>query len=218
VTNSTRNASEIVRGTIERDGVVKHGLARGLINVRALARWIQVATPGETSFDAILSAIRRYPIKQSSAKRENIGKMILKLSLKNRIVVVSIRNQPELQLTIARFAGEVNYARGDSFRVVSGMDSVSVTIDSKNLNKLDAKIPKQAILRKLENLAEIVVDMASDVDDTSGVLSAITTELAMNDVNIVQLSTVGPGRIIILAVEKDAMKAYEALEEMSKAA
>jgi len=215
VTNSTRNASEIVRGTIERDGVVKHGLARGLINVRALARWIQVATPGETSFDAILSAIRRYPIKQSSAKRENIGKMILKLSLKNRIVVVSIRNQPELQLTIARFAGEVNYARGDSFRVVSGMDSVSVTIDSKNLSKLDSKLPKQAVLKKLGNLAEIVVDMASE--DMPGVISAITAELAMNDVSIIQLSTVGPGRIIILTNERDAMKAYQSLEEMSKA-
>lgn len=215
MTNSTRNASEIVRGTIERDGVVKHGLARGLINVRALARWIQVATPGETSFDAILSAIRRYPIKQSSAKRENIGKMILKLSLKNRIVVVSIRNQPELQLTIARFAGEVNYARGDSFRVVSGMDSVSVTIDSKNLSKLDSKLPKQAVLKKLGNLAEIVVDMASE--DMPGVISAITAELAMNDVSIIQLSTVGPGRIIILTNERDAMKAYQSLEEMSKA-
>ena len=215
MTNSTRNASEIVRGTIERDGVVKHGLARGLINVRALARWIQVATPGETSFDAILSAIRRYPIKQSSAKRENIGKMILKLSLKNRIVVVSIRNQPELQLTIARFAGEVNYARGDSFRVVSGMDSVSVTIDSKNFSKLDSKLPKQAVLKKLGNLAEIVVDMASE--DMPGVISAITAELAMNDVSIIQLSTVGPGRIIILTNERDAMKAYQSLEEMSKA-
>ena len=120
--NSTRSASEIVRETVERDGVVKHGLARGLINVRALARSIQVATSGETSFDAILSAIRRYPIKQSSARRTSIGKMILKLSMKNRIVVVSIRNQPELQLMIARFAGEVNYARGESFRVVSGME------------------------------------------------------------------------------------------------
>jgi hypothetical protein len=204
-----------VREAIERDGVVKHGLARGLINVRALARSIQVATPGETSFDAILSAIRRYPIKQSSAKRASIGKMILKLSLKNRIVVVSIRNQPELQLMIARFAGEVNYARGDSFRVVSGVESVSVTIDSKNLNKLDSKIPKQAVLRKLGNLAEIVVDMASE--DMPGVISAITAELAMNDVSIVQLSTVGPGRIIILTNERDAMKAYQSLEEMSKA-
>jgi len=141
--------------------------------------------------------------------------MILKLSLKNRIVVVSIRNQPELQLTIARFAGEVNYARGDSFRVVSGMDSVSVTIDSKNLSKLDSKLPKQAVLKKLGNLAEIVVDMASE--DMPGVISAITAELAMNDVSIIQLSTVGPGRIIILTNERDAMKAYQSLEEMSKA-
>jgi hypothetical protein len=118
---------------------------------------------------------------------------------------------------IARFAGEVNYVRGKSFRVVSGMESVSVTIDSKSINKLDSKVPEQGFLMKLGSLAEIVVDMASDIEDTPGVLSAITTELAMNDVNIVQLSTVGPGRIIIQANEKDAMKAYQSLEEMSKA-
>jgi len=215
--DSTRSVGEIVREAIERDGVVKHGLARGLINARALARSIQANAPEETSFDAILSAVRRYPVRASSARRESVGKAILKLSMKNRVVVVSIRNQPELQLAIAHLAGEVNYARGETFRVVSGTDAVSVTIDSKNVGKLESKVPKRDVLRKLESLAELVIDLAPDIERTPGVLAAVTTELGMNDVNIVQLSSVGPGRIILLASEKDAMRAYESLERMSRA-
>jgi len=196
---------------------VRHGLVRELINARALARSIQISNPEGASFDAILSAIRRYPISDISAKGEAVGKMILKLSMKNNVMVVSMRNRPEVQLTIARFAGEVNYAQGQTFRVVSGAEMVSVTIDSKNVSKLESKIPKHHIRRQLGNLAELVIDMVPEADDTPNVLSAITTELAINDVNIVQLSTVGPGRIIILVKDRDATKAYQSLEAVSKA-
>jgi hypothetical protein len=150
-------------------------------------------------------------------KRQAIGKMILKLSMKNNVVVLSIRNQPQVQLTIARFAGEVNPSHGETFRVVSATEMVSVTIDSKNVNKLETKIPRGQVLRRLGNLAEVTIDMVSEADETPGALSAITTELGINNVNIVQLSTVGPGRIIVLVHEKDATKAYESLDAMSKA-
>jgi len=205
-----------VRETIERDGVVRHGLARGLINARALARSIQRANPRDTSFEAILSAIRRYPIYDISENRLAIAKMILKISMKNNIVVVSLQNQPEAQLAVARFTGEVDYTQGQTFRIVSGTEMVSVTIDSKNVAKLESKVPKERIRRQLRNLAELVIDMAPEVESTTGVLSAITTELEMNDVNIVQMSSVGPGRIVILVNETDATKAYQSLEALSK--
>jgi hypothetical protein len=206
----------VVREVIERDGVVRHGLSRGLINARALARSIQLAHPKGASFDAILSAIRRYSLSEVTEKRHANAKMIHKLSMKNNVVVVSIRNQPEVQLIIARFAEEVDYTHGDTFRVVSGPKTVSVTSDSKNASKLANKIPKARIVKEIENIAELVIDMTSDADNTVGILAAITNELAINDVNIVQLSTVGPGHILILVDERDATKAYQALDTMNK--
>lgn len=217
MTNPARRASDIVRESIERDGVVRQGLARHLINVRALARSIESTARGEASFDAILGAIRRYPIRRSAARRENAGRAIVKISLKNRIAVLSVRNRPENQLTIARFAQELSHGPGETFRVISSPEAVSVTLDSRNLDRLESKIPRHDVHRHLVNLAEIVVETASGIEDVPGALSAITTELAVNDVSIVQLSTVGPGRIILLVGEKDVTRAYRSLEELGAA-
>jgi len=215
MSGKAQSPGELVRKVIERDGVIRNGLARGLVNHRALARWIQ-STSDETSFDAILSAIRRYPIKQASARRQVLGKTVLKLSIKNRVAVLSLRNEREVQKTVARFSEEVNYANGETFRVVSSMEAVSVTLDYKNAGRLESMVPKSVVLRKLEDLAEIVVSMGIEIEKESGVIATIASELAMNDVNIRQLTSVGPGRILVLVDEKDAMEAYRALESLAQ--
>ncbi|HUI86557.1 MAG TPA: hypothetical protein VLY21_05345, partial [Nitrososphaerales archaeon] len=182
MSDKTQSAGELVRKVVERDGVVRNGLARGLVNHRALARWIQSTSDG-ASFDAILSAIRRYPIRQSSARRQVLGRMILKLSLKNGVTVLSLKNEREVQKAVARFSEGVNYANGETFRVVSSMEAVSVTLDSKNSAGLESLVPKSVVLRKLEHMAELVVSMGIEIEKESGVISTIASELAMNDVN-----------------------------------
>jgi aspartokinase len=214
---TTRSAQEIVRNAIERDGVIRHGLARRLINVRALARSIERTAPEEASFDALLSAIRRYPIPKEPMERAGPGRSILKIRLKNNVMVVVVRDRPRVQPMLARFAGEIHDAEGETFRMVWSSETVSVTIDSKNLSRLQALLPGPSIVRKLGNLAELVVDMSPEIESYPGSLAAITTELAMNDVNVVQMSTVGPGRIIVLVHERDALRGYQALEGLSKA-
>ena len=213
-----KSAGDLVREVIERDGVVRNGLARGLINHRALARSIQEGAGSEESFDAILSAIRRYPLELSSTKRRAVGRLMLKLSLKNRVAVLSLKNEREVPKAIAKFSEQVNYANGETFRVVSSLDAVSVTLDSRNADRLESSVPKQFVIRKLENLAELTVAMDLEIEKTPGVISTIASELAANDVNIRQLASVGPGRVLILVDEKDALNGYRALEGLSREA
>ena len=212
--DSTRVASAVVRETIEQDGVVRYAFARGLLNLHALARSIQKSSQANVSVDAILSAIRRYPIDDIAEERATIGEKIRKISLKNNITVFSMRNHPAVHRGVAELAADIHYGRGETFRVVSSSETVSVTIDVDNSNKLTSRIPKARILKKYENLAEIV--MATDTEGTIGVLSVITTELATNGVNIVQLSTIAPGRIILLVNERDATMTYQTLQALSK--
>ena len=216
--NSTRHASEIVREIIERDGVIRHGLDRGLINTRALARYIQAATRGEATFEALVSAIRRYPVKKSSVKRIEVGRMITKVSMKNKMVNVAIRNEPGIPLELARFSADVDYSRGETLRIVSGPETVRLTIDSRNLEKLTSKIPKKNILDITTNLAEILVQHSEKIVRTPGVVATITTELAMNDVNMLDCTgTYGPPpQIAIVVEEKDAPRTYQSLEALSR--
>lgn len=213
----TQTASDLVRHAIESDGVIRNALARGIVNTRALARNIELQASGSASFDAILSAIRRYPIDDISKNRSTTGKGISKLSLRNGITVISLKNSRELMNSILKFSGEINPGSGEVFRLVTNMDSASVTIDAKNLERFESFISGSQITRKLENLAEIVIEMAIEIETTEGVLSAIVTELAMNDVVIRQFTTIGPGRMIFLVNESDATKAYNALDSLNKA-
>lgn len=233
---SDRSTGDVVREAIERDGSIKIGLARGLINARALARYLQKSTHERYTFEALLSAIRRYPIEESAAKRINAGKLIRKLSMKNEISVIHMRNSPELQQVLARLAGEVDHSRGETFRAVSTTKAVKVEIDSKNEDKLISKLQKRDILQKETDLAELAVDM-SDIRNTPGILGELSTELAINGVNILELSEIGHeylesagighipvargatgslSQVFFIVDERDALRAYQALQRLSK--
>ena len=215
--NEAQSAAELVRNAIERDPVVRFGLARGLVNHRALARAIQAEAVTDTSFDALLSAIRRYPLQKTYEKRERVDEMIQKLALKNKVAVLSLKNDSDTQRAIARFSEEVNYSSGETFRVISGMDYVSVTLDTKNADRFETRLPKSAIRKRTGGLAELVVEMREEVEDSPGVLAAIVGELTLNEVNIRQLTSVGPGKVIVLVNETDALKSYQALDTLAKA-
>jgi hypothetical protein len=213
----TQSAGELVRNTIERDPVVGFGLARGLVNHRALARAMEAEAPAGVSFEALLSAIRRYPLRKNYEKRERVGRMISKLALKNKVAVLSLKNDSDTQRIIARFSDEVNYSAGETFRVISALDYVSVTLDTKNADRLEMRVPKSAIRKKTGGLAELTVEMKSEVEESPGALAAIVGELALNEVNIRQLTSVGPGRVIVLVNETEALKSYQALEALASA-
>ncbi len=215
-TDLTQNATTLVRLAIERDGVIRNALARGIVNTRALARDIEITANGKVSFDAILSAIRRYPVNEAYEKRKSFGNRIIKLSLRNGITVVSLKNSNDLQKAILRFSSDMNFAAGETFRLVTNMDNASVTIDSKNLARFESFISSSQVNRKLEGLAEVLVEMPIEIETAPGLLSTIVTELAINDVAIRQFNTIGPGRMIILVDESDATRAFDALEKLSK--
>ncbi len=211
--NLTQNATNLVRLTIERDGVLRNALQRGIANTRAVARDIEARGNGSVSFDAVLSAIRRYP-SRPRVMEGGVWKENLKLSLRNRISVVSLKNSNDLQNSILRFSGELNSAGGETFRLVTNLDNASVTIDTKNLDRFKSFISDSQINRILGNLSEIIVEMPIEIEKKEGILSAIVTELSMNDVVIRQFTTIGPGKMIILVDESDATRAFDALQNM----
>ena len=226
--DSERSTGEVVRETIERDGSIKIGLARGLINARALARYIQAETHNKYTFEALVSAIRRYPIKQSAESRVKFGSIIRKLSMKNNMSVLVLRNHPELQMILAKFAGEIDHSGGDTLRMVSTPNIVTVEIDSRNEKRLASKVVNRDILRRGHSLAEVTVAFLEEAE-VPGILSAMSGELTMNGINIVEFYSAGPrivrgehneteaiSEMFFVVEEKDVLKAYQAFERLSQ--
>jgi aspartokinase len=211
------NTVELVRRVVERDGAIRSGLSRDLINVRALARYVQTTEKGAANLtsDALISAIRRYPLERSRESYANIGSLVKKLTMKNRIVDVSIVNDPEIPGALGQFASKVDYSRGETFHVVAGSEVTRVVVDEKNLGKLKSSIPNRKIRKTISGLAEIIISLDDQAEKTPGVVSATTTELAMNGINMMEFMSCVP-ELIIVVDEKDALKSYESLERLSK--
>lgn len=214
MTNSSRSASEIVRDVIERDAVIRNGLARGLINVRALARYMQVTTREDTTFEALVAAIRRYPIKETAAKRKGMGKLILRLGMKNKVVEATIRNDPEIPALLGKFSQEIDFARGETLSVVTGAENTRVLIDAKNLDKLARTIPKKNIIGVLPNQAAVILTYTEAGIKSTGFIAALSNEIAMDGINISDFVHSFPDALFVVD-EKDSVKAYQALERLS---
>ena len=199
---------------MEKDPVIRNGLARGLINSRALARYLQVATHEEVTFEALVSAIRRYPVKEALQKRQEMGRLISKIGIKNKIVEVAIRNDPEMPPLLARFSGEVDYGRGDTLSIVSSAHEVIVVVDSSNLDKLLGVIPKRNVMSVDHDLATVVVNYKTPVVGTPGLLAAICTEIAIEGISIRDLiETLSDSTFLVR--EEDALRAYEAVKRLA---
>ena len=215
--SSTQKTTELVREAIEGDPVVKQGLQEGLLNIRALARRIQVKAGRGTSLEAVVSAIRRYPIDESALLDKAIGKLVAKLSMRDGVSAYGVTNSKETWRVLSRFPEEIDVARGDVFRVISGLEATTVVIDSKNADRLRHLLPKASIGKGLSDLAEIVVHLNEPSWETTGVLARLATELALSGVNVYYHFSYGPPPCIAFEVRgRDAVKAYEALERVRR--
>jgi hypothetical protein len=208
----------LVERVIQRDGAIRNDLARGLLNIRALARFIQEEARkegDEISIEALIGAIRRYDVGARMASHKGTGRLLKKLTMRNKIVDVAILNDPQVTAEIAKFASGIDYGLGDTFRLVSGVESIRVVIDEKNLEKMKSVIPKKNLPKISTGLAEIIVSMSEVADTTPGVVSEVTTELAMHGINMIEFMSCVP-ELIIVVDEKDALRSYEAIEKLAK--
>jgi hypothetical protein len=200
---------------IERDPVIRDGLARDLINVRALARFIQVNSSEAVSLESLVAAIRRYPVKRSLDKRTEMARLISKLEMKNEIVEVSIRNDPEMPGLLARFSGEVDYGRGDTLSIVSSSREVIVVVDSFNLDRLLEIVPRRNVVTVDRGLSMVVVHYNTPVVDKPGLLAAICNEIAIEGISIRDLiETLSESTFLV--AENEGLRAYDAVKRLAK--
>ncbi len=171
------------------------------------------STGGSQDGDSI-SLIKRFPAVEGIGTQDAMRRLVLKLTLKNKIAVVALMNEPFIPRALAKFSAEVDYSRGETLHMVSGIETVKVVTDTKNLPKLQAVIPRKKIISITTDLAEIVISLSEIVIQTPGVTAVISSHLARNGINLIEYITCSPHAIVVVE-EKDALRSYKLLEELA---
>lgn len=177
--------------------------------------WTQHETWSEMAVaEPLVSVIKKNRVRGKAIDRQTVGKTILKLTMKDRIVIVKLTNDPEIPGALARFSEAVDYGRGETLHIVSAVETVSMVIDSKNLEKLIGMVPTKNILGVYPGLGEIVISFPEETIFMPGIVATISGELAKNKISILEYFGSSPQSIIIVD-QRDALKSYQLLQKLN---
>ena len=201
----------LIKQMIDRDASIKLSMKRGLLNIRALARYIknELENQGylEVTLDSIINVIRRCYGKNDALelKLSEIVRFYERRTMKNKIVDIKLVNDPEVRRSISTIASLIDYSKGETLRIIAGVEAITLIVDEKNVDTVRKYLPKEKIIRISKDLAEIIISLPPEAEKTPGVVSTLTTELALNGVNLIEIMSCVP-EIIMVVEEKDALK------------
>jgi hypothetical protein len=206
-----------VRRTVERiiesDPTIRTGLQRGIINSRALARYILENCAVDSTPDAVLGILRRYP---AYGIRDDGNPLSLKdcnISLRSGRAYLTIENASDNMKRVAEFASTIRAIRGESFRVIIGPDSVRVIARRELLDNFRQGFRPKEIINYSSELAEICLLLPSGTERLGEIATAITAQLTLNRISLVGIVVCPPEDIIIVS-EIDAFRTFEALQQL----
>jgi aspartokinase len=186
---------------MQSDPAVMRDLQRKLINTRALAKYIIKKYGLNSSLDAVISSIRRFPLQQYK-EEERVLQPIFKdsvVSTKNNIACITISSPPSQVFT------KLSATTLPNIRVTSGTNEVKLLVENGAADKL-ARLFKNAKVQR--ELSEISVTVAQKAVGTKGVLARIAAELALANINLHELLACPP-QILLYVSQKDIVKAHE---------
>ncbi len=198
---------------IEADPVIKKGLQRRIINSRALARYILEAKGVDSTLDRVLGIVRRYPLSGENDSRHRQAFKDCEIATRNNVGDLAVENGPDIMRRIAEFASTIRSNRGESLRVTVGFRSIRVIADEKALESFRQTLRPKEIISYSNDLAEISLLFPPEAKSTKGIIAKISTELALNDVNLVGIICNSP-EDILLVTEADAPRALAVLQRM----
>jgi len=196
---------------------IRRDLSRGLINSRALAKYILKTQKMDATLDATISAIRRYELGRQDdtfiTARKLIGQTI-NLSTRSGLAEISFIKDDDIQRSLPELFDIVDYARGEALRIIQATRSIKILIDEKNIENTTDLFPKDKILKIDRNLAEINMHMHQKMLNTRGILAVMTNELAINSINIIEIMSCIP-EMLLFVKEEDVLNAYQVLYQLS---
>ncbi len=200
---------------IETDPVIRKGLQRRIVNSRALARYMMDVEGVDSTYDAILGIIRRYPVSSSGSLDVYRVFRECELSLRDKLAELEVEYHQETMYQIAEFASNLKTARGESLKLVVGLGFIRIIADQNALENLRRTLRPRAEINYSPNLTEISVHLPPAALTMKEIAAKITMELALNDINLAGMIE-GPRVVTLLVTETDAPRALQALQRMLK--
>ena len=205
---------QIIGHFFNKNPDIKGARNKGLINRRALARYIiKQEKININKTEAIVSSLRRFEReKEDSKELFNLFKE-LKITTKDKISIISLEKSSQTIQKLQRILANINYAKNETLKIVDGFSSIKLFIDESNIKGIKELFSQKEIQKTYTKIAEITMTFPDTSIKTKGIVSYITTELNLNNINLIEILTSTPELILYLE-DKDLLKAYDTINNL----
>jgi len=209
------NTTHEVWKALENNPSIRLCMSQGLINTTALAKYIIKEKKIDGTLEAVSSAIRRYKFDRYDEIFDTANRIVSlgELSTRSKLANIAVIKDAEIQELLPKIFSIIQYNRGDVLRIIQADEAIKILVNEKNLEKVKSFFPKNKIIKIDRNLAEINMHLHPEAVKTPGIISVISSELAMDGVNIMESMTCVP-EMLWFVKETDILKAYNVLYKL----
>ena len=194
---------------------IRRVMSLGLINTTALSKYLIVNKKVEGTLEAVSSSIRRYKYDRYEDVFNIASKIVSlgEISTKSKLANIALIKDSEVEKILPKLFSVIQFHRGDVLRIIQADEAIKILVNEKNLETVKKLFSSKKIIKIDRNLAEINMHLHPDAVKTPGIISIISTELAINGVNIMETMSCVP-EMLWFVKEKDLLKAYNVFNQI----
>lgn len=207
----TQNINLLLQNFFSKNPDIREARNKGLINRRALAKYIIEHEKLDINrLEALLTALRRFEVNPPDKSTLDFINEI-NISTRDKIAIVYLEKSETVSKNISKVIHIINFNKNETLKIVQGSLSIKLFVDEFNVNKVKDIFPSEDIIKIYNNISELTIIFPEKAVKTKGIVAYLTSELAINNINIIELLT-GKPELIIYLNEPDLLKAYETIK------
>lgn len=193
--------TKIAEGYIESHSSVKDCLKRRLLNYSQLSRQIiRENNLGDSNFDAVLIAARRYlrKLSKSGLAEDRIRSLLSssRIEIKNKIFVAVIDKRIFTD-DLLELERRVKKSR-NVFYAIEGTDAITIITAAAFLDDINSAF-KSSIMKAWSGLALVVIASPEEIEETPGVFSYLSGLLSDRGINIMEAMSCWSETLFVVA-------------------
>ena len=211
--------SNIVQKLVDDRVFIQESIYRDIISFALLAKQLKPEVQNllgkQVKKHAIEMALRRYSEKIKQNHKNILFDYSSDIIMKTQICDISVQKTPSLVTMLKKMYDIVDFEKGDILNIIHGNFEVSIITNERNKKKFLELLKKEKIQNVEENLISLSMTFSKDFLYTPGVIFNIIRNIAWDNINIFEIVSTNTELTFIIH-KKDAMKGYNALEELIK--
>ena len=211
----TQNLHLLLQNFFTKNPDVREARNKGLVNRRALAKYIIEKEHLDINrYEALVTALRRFEVEPISEDSLKVIKDV-NVSTKDKVAIIYLEKTDEVLRNVIKITKFVNFNKNETLKLVQGSLSFKIFVDEYNVNKVKELFTENDIIKTHHSISELNLVFPKNAPQIRGIISYVTTELTINKINIVEIIT-GDPELMIYVKEQDLLLAYQTIKRLIK--